>query len=130
MKMRVGRGAVSAALTAAVALPGLALASGHVGSVRSARSSAHAAAGGCHVTRSRSGPAKSSTSITFVNSHHSTVGVYWLNYTGYLQFYETIAAGRSFVQRTYKASAWVMLNRSFSCVGYVVPSGQAKYVIH
>jgi hypothetical protein len=56
--------------------------------------------------------------------------VYWLNYQGYLQWYEKLGPRQSVVQHTFKNNPWVMLNGSFSCVGYVIPTGQARYVVH
>jgi hypothetical protein len=56
--------------------------------------------------------------------------VYWLNYQGYLQWYETLAPKRSVVQHTFKNNPWVMLNSSIRCVGYAIPTGQSKYVVH
>jgi hypothetical protein len=69
------------------------------------------------------------TTIRFVNHHSSAVGVYWLNFQGFLVYYETLAPKASFKQTTFRSNAWVMLNSSFNCVGYVVTSGAPQYVI-
>jgi hypothetical protein len=124
---RYVRGAASIALAAAVAIPGIALAAGSARS--NTRSRAHIAAGRCHVSR-RTSVKGSPTSITFVNHDRGAVGVYWLNYQGYLQWYETLVPKQSVVQHTFKNNPWVMLNSSFSCVGYVNPTGEAKYIVH
>ncbi len=90
---------------------------------------AQAASGACHVTLTHSVGGGAPTKVRWVNDRGSPVGVYWLNYTGFLVYYETIAAHASFTQSTFRSQAWVMLNGAFSCVGYFVTSGPPSYVI-
>lgn len=85
--------------------------------------------GGCHITQPRSIASSTRVKVVFVNHDPGTVGVYWLNYTGFLVYYESIAPHASFTQSTFRSNAWVMLNGSFNCVGYVVTSGAPRYVI-
>ena len=92
-----------------------------------AASAAKAAA--CHITLRRSVGNMPATTVRFVNHDRSAVGVYWLNFTGFLVYYETITPGKSFTQSTFRSNAWVMLNPSFACVGYFVTGSPAQYVI-
>jgi hypothetical protein len=137
LRTKFVRIAATAGAGAAVGMAVLVLtasASSQSGAVRRNGDSRHAAAAAakssaCHITQPHSlaGPP---ANIRFVNHHHGAVGVYWLNYQGYLVYYETIARNHSVLQKTYRSSAWVMLNSSFSCVGYVVVAHQPKYFIH
>ena len=122
--------AVTAAATAA-AVSILALAGPAASSPAQPRlPAAHAAKGGaCHITQRQSVGGMPATTIRFVNHSSGTVGVYWLNFQGFLVYYESIAPNASHTQLTFRANAWVMLNSSFSCVGYVVTSGAPTYVI-
>ena len=83
----------------------------------------------CRITQSRSIPSAQLTNIRFINHHKGTVGVYWLNYQGNLVFYKTLTRNAQFVQASFRSNAWVVLNVSFNCVGYVVASGVHQYVI-
>ena len=67
--------------------------------------------------------------MRFVNHDRGPVGVYWLNFQGFLVYYETLARNASFTQSTFRSNAWVMLNGSFNCVGYFVTSSAPQYVI-
>jgi len=87
-----------------------------------------AAAGTCHITQKRSISGSVKTSIKFVNKTHGAVQLYWLDYTGHLVYYGTLAAGASATQVTFKTAAWLMLNGNYSCVGYVV-TPKPTYVI-
>ena len=115
---------------AAVALPTLASAAPARRS-QAQHARAHLAAAGCQITHPKSigTPPLAPTMLKFVNHDRSAVGLYWLNYSGYLQYYGSIAHNGSVKQKTYKQSAWVFLNPSFSCVGYVFVAAQHSYVI-
>ena len=125
------RGAVATAATTAAAMSILALAGPAASSQSQLRQpSAHAAkSGSCRITQRQSVGGMPATTIRFVNHSSGAVGVYWLNFQGFLVYYETIAPKASFSQSTFRSNAWVMLNRSFSCIGYVVTSGAPTYVI-
>ena len=88
-----------------------------------------AKAGGCHITLAHSVGSSVTTKVRWVNDRTTPIGVYWLNYTGFLVYYESIAPHGSFTQSTFLTQAWVMLNPSFSCVGYFDTSNGTKYVI-
>ena len=125
------RGAVAAAAATAVAVSILALAGPAASSQsRLRRPSAHAAQSApCRITQRQSVGNTPPTKIRFVNHSSGAVGVYWLNFQGFLVYYETIVPNGSFSQSTFRSNAGVMLNRSFNCVGYVVTSGAPTYVI-
>ncbi len=91
---------------------------------------AHAAkASACRITLRRSVGGGATAKVLWVNSRSSAVGVYWLNYTGFLVYYESIAPHGTFTQSTFRDQAWVMLNGSFDCVGFFDTSKGSKYVI-
>ncbi len=95
-----------------------------------AKPAAHAAkAGACHITLAHSVGGGATTKVRWVNNRTSPIGVYWLNYTGYLVYYESIAPHASFTQTTFRSQAWVMLNGSFNCVGFFNTSNGTQYVI-
>ena len=95
-----------------------------------AQPAAHAAkAGACHVTLTRSVGGGAPTKVRWVNDRASPIGVYWLNYTGFLVYYESIAPHASFTQSTFRSQAWVMLNGSFDCVGFFNTSKGTQYAI-
>jgi len=134
---RLLRNAAATAAVTLVAVAALALAGPAVSSQSAASHSSRdhsqqayaAKSGACHITQRHSIASPTKTTIRFVNHDSGPVGVYWLNYQGFLVFYETIARNASFNQVTYRSNAWVMLSSSFNCVGYVVTSGAPKYVI-
>jgi hypothetical protein len=88
-----------------------------------------AKAGGCHITLAHSVGGGATTKVRWVNDRTSPIGVYWLNYTGYLVYYESIKPHASFTQTTFRSQAWVMLNGSFNCVGFFDTSNGTQYVI-
>jgi len=88
-----------------------------------------ASAGACHITLTRSVAGGAPTKVRWVNDAAGPIGVYWLNYTGFLVYYESIAPHASFTQSTFRSQAWVMLNGSFDCVGFFNTSNGARYVI-
>lgn len=124
-----GTAATAAAATAAISI--LVLAGPAASSQAQLRpAAAHAAkSGACHITQRQSVGNMPATTIRFVNHSKGAVGVYWLNFQGFLVYYETIAPNASHTQVTFRSNAWVMLNSSFNCVGYVVTSGAPTYVI-
>jgi hypothetical protein len=128
---KVFRSAAAAACVTVVAVSVLASA-GAAASPQSPQSQHRARAaksGACHITQRQSSGGMPATTIRFVNHHSGPVGVYWLNFQGFLVYYETLAPKASFNQSTFRSNAWVMLNTSFNCVGYVVTSGAHQYVI-
>ena len=95
-----------------------------------AKPAAHAAtAAACHVTLAHSVGGGAVTKVRWVNDRTAPVGVYWLNYTGFLVYYESIAPHKSFTQTTFRSQAWVMLNSAFNCVGFFNTSNGTQYVI-
>jgi hypothetical protein len=125
----------TAAAVAVIGTSTLALAvSAQSASSHSSRSHAQpqaaaAKGGACHITQTHSIGNQPATTIRFVNHHNGPIGVYWLNFQGYLAYYETLARNASVSQKTFRSNAWVMLSSSFNCVGYVVTSGAPQYVI-
>jgi hypothetical protein len=125
----------TATVVAVVGVSTLALAvSAQSASSHSSRSHAQpqagtAKGGACRITQTHSIGNTPATTIRFVNHHNGAVGVYWLNFQGFLVYYETLARNASVSQTTFRSNAWVMLSSSFNCVGYVVTSGAPQYVI-
>lgn len=131
MYPKIFRSVAATASVTVVAVSALALA-GPAASSQSPNSRHRArvaASGACHITQRHSIGGMPSTTIRFVNHRSAPVGVYWLNFQGFLVYYETLLPKASFNQVTFRANAWVMLNTSFNCVGYVVTSGAHQYVI-
>lgn len=131
MHPRVFRSMAATASVTVVAVSALALA-GPAASSQSPQSRHRARAatsGACHITQRHSIGGMPATTIRFVNRRGGPVGVYWLNFQGFLVYYETLLPKASFNQVTFRSNAWVMLNASFNCVGYVVTSGAHQYVI-
>ena len=118
------RTAAALALVAAVGVCAMLLATG-------ARAKpAHAAkAAACHITMTHSVGGGAATKVRWVNDRTAPIGVYWLNYTGFLVYYESIAPHASFTQSTFRSQAWVMLNSAFDCVGFFNTSNGSQYVI-
>ena len=95
-----------------------------------AKPAAHIAkAGGCHITLAHSVGGGAATKVRLVNDRSTPIGVYWLNYTGFLVYYESIAPHASFTQSTFRSQAWVMLNGAFDCVGFFNTSNGSQYAI-
>ena len=88
-----------------------------------------AKAAACHITLKHSVGGGAATKVRWVNDAPTTVGVYWLNYTGFLVYYESIAPHASFSQTTFRSQAWVMLNGAFNCVGFFDTSNGTQYAI-
>ena len=131
MHPKVWPGAAATAAATAVAILTLALA-GPAASSQSMPPTplAHASSGGtCRITQRQSTGNTPPVKIRFVNHYGAAVGVYWLNFQGFLVYYETLLPKASFSQSTFRSNAWVMLNSTFNCVGYVVTSGAPTYVI-
>ena len=129
--VRRGVTAAAAAAGASILLIPLVATSGSsqtAPAVRQAQTMA-AIGGACHITQTKSGASPVATSVRFVNHHSGTVGLYWLNYQGFLVFYKSIVHRGSFVQVTYRKNAWVVLSSSFNCVGYFIANGARQYVI-
>lgn len=49
--------------------------------------------------------------ITFVNGTCAPVNVYWLNYQGEMELYNTLKGGESYVQRSYIGHPWVVTTK-------------------
>src|SRR5712692_668949 len=56
------------------------------------------------------------TSIEFINQTSDSVNIYWLNYNGGRQFYNTLAAGASYTQQTYVTHPWVVTDSNNQCI--------------
>src|SRR3989441_2568217 len=63
-----------------------------------------------------------STFIRFVNQTAGPVTVYWLNYEGQRVFYNTLAAGESYVQQTFITHPWIATDASGACLGLWLPT--------
>ena len=63
-----------------------------------------------------------STSIQFVNQTAGPVTVSWLNYQGQRVFYNTLAAGQSYVQQTFVTHPWIVTDASGVCLGIWLPT--------
>jgi len=118
------RAAAATALVLAVGVCSMVLVTG-----APAQPAARVAAGGCHITLTHSIGGGPATKVVWVNDRSTPIGVYWLNYTGYLVYYESVAPHASFTQSTFRSQAWVMLSPSFNCVGYFNTSNGPRYVI-
>ncbi len=60
-----------------------------------------ASAAACHITLTHSVGGGAATKVRWVNDSTAPIGVYWLNYTGFLVYYESIAPHASFTQSTF-----------------------------
>ncbi|MGH6742518.1 MAG: hypothetical protein ACREDY_26400 [Bradyrhizobium sp.] len=69
----------------------------------------------------RSIEGKISTQVTFVNAYGATIRIYWLNYNGGRQFYQQLAAGRSFAVNTYVTHPWVVTDSDENCIEVYLP---------
>jgi hypothetical protein len=131
MQPKFFRTAATTVAVTVIAISALALA-GPAATLQPATSQPQARAaisGPCQITQRQSTAGRPPTTIRFVNHHGSAVAVYWLNFQGFLVYYETLAPNASFKQSTFRSNAWVMLNSSFDCVGYVVTAGAPQYVV-
>lgn len=61
-----------------------------------------------------------STTITWVNKTSKTIKVYWINYDGKRVYYESIAQGETFLQRTWESHPWIVLDSTGACRGFAV----------
>jgi len=131
MHARFSSRSATVAVLVAAGVSALALgAQSATGRAVAAQTPAHAAkSGACHITQTRSIGSPTPVKIVFANHEAGPVGVYWLNYTGFLVYYESIAPHASVTQSTFRSAAWVMLNSRFNCVGYVVTGTAPRYVI-
>ncbi len=71
-------------------------------------------------------------SITFRNSHSTSVQVIWLNYEATGQVYKTLAPGESYTQQTFMTHPWVFLENTdaHTCLGVYIPDNdQNTHVI-
>ena len=82
----------------------------------------------CTITQGKSLEGKVRTDIRFVNKSSGAVDVVWLDYTGKRVHYNTLPAGASYSQPTWKTHSWLVLDASGRCIGYVVAPA-AEYVI-
>ncbi len=89
---------------------------------------ARAGAGTCEITQKELISASVAANIEFVNQTTGTVKVYWLDYSGKRVYYDSLAPGASYIQPTFRSNAWLVLNSSGSCIGYVV-APKSRYVI-
>jgi VHL beta domain len=87
-----------------------------------------AARNDCAITQTRSLTGTVRTNIEFVNRTAGAIKVYWLDYTGKRVYYNTLAAGSSYVQPTWKTHPWVVLDSGGRCIGYVIAPA-ARYVV-
>jgi plastocyanin len=85
-------------------------------------------ANSCDITQSKSISGTTKTAINFVNKSSGDVKLYWLDYSGKQVYYATIPAGRNVVQQTFDTHAWVVLDSTGKCIGYVV-APRAEYDI-
>ena len=69
-----------------------------------------------------SGSSGAATSLTVINSSDAPVGLWWIDQSGALVPYSTIAAGGSRVQPTFETHNWVLLDADGQALEYI-PAG-------
>ncbi len=68
------------------------------------------------------------THIQFVNHHPSDVFLYWINYDGERQFYQTIPSGEVRRQETFLTHPWVITDDEDKCLAIYYPDGQPRTI--
>jgi hypothetical protein len=61
------------------------------------------------------------SSVTFKNSHGTTVTLYWLNYVGARQAFATLKNGETYTVTTYLTNPWLAMDQSGRCVDLYFP---------
>jgi len=61
------------------------------------------------------------TKVTFRNSHHTSVRLYWLDYGGERKLYATIGDGDSYTQPTFVTHPWVVADMADTCIALYLP---------
>src|SRR5262249_106865 len=70
------------------------------------------------------------SSIEFINTTAQVVNIYWLDYNGTRQLYQTLAPGGSYVQSTYLTQPWLAADTSGTCIAIYLPvTNPARAVI-
>jgi len=65
------------------------------------------------------------TTVTFRNSHGSSVRIYWLDYGGDRRLYATIDDGESYTQPTFVTHPWIVTDMSDTCISLHLPKESA-----
>ena len=63
-----------------------------------------------------------STFINFTNSSTSPLQIYWLNYQGRRQHYESLKPSESYRQQTFVTHPWVVAELSGRCLAIYIPT--------
>jgi hypothetical protein len=61
------------------------------------------------------------SSVTFKNSHGTTVTLYWLNYVGARQAFATLKNGETYTVTTYLTNPWLAMDQSGRCIDLYFP---------
>lgn len=69
------------------------------------------------------------TQLTFINHATEPVVVYWIDYAGTEVFYQELAAGQSYVQRTYVTHPWRIRSKATGAMLRTVVAGQSPQII-
>ena len=105
-----------------VAVAVFAIVVGVTASQGSGQQTAAVPGGNCTITQDRSISSVSPlVNLKFVNDTDVTVDIYWLNFLGQREFFQTLGPGQSYVQGTYLTHPWVAVAaNSGVCVGYTL----------
>lgn len=77
----------------------------------------------------RSVEGRTLSEIVFVNLSSGQRKVYWLNYSGQRQLYNTLAPQRQYTQPSYLTHPWVVTDASDTCLGIYVPESQSRRAV-
>lgn len=81
------------------------------------------------MTPMRSVEGRFQTQLTFINHATEPVVVYWIDYAGTEVFYQELAAGQSYVQRTYVTHPWRIRSKATGAMLRTVVAGQSPQII-
>jgi von Hippel-Lindau disease tumor supressor len=68
------------------------------------------------------------TAVAFVNGSNEPVDIYWLDFRGARVFYNRIAAGDSYTQRTFVTHPWIAVKPDGGCRGPYLPRSTLRIV--
>lgn len=80
----------------------------------------------CPDTPNISVESKTPSSIEFFNATQGPVGIHWLGFDGSRALYNTLQPRDSYLQQAFLTHAWLVLDSSGVCVGYVVSDQPSK----
>ncbi|HEV8132309.1 MAG TPA: hypothetical protein VGQ81_13750, partial [Acidobacteriota bacterium] len=64
------------------------------------------------------------SSIEFVNFSSQAIQIYWLDYNGRRQFYNTLQPRESYVQATFLTHPWLVTDLNRQCLGIYLPTSK------